>query len=211
MSADQTKVQLQPLFATPLAIAEIAGHVALNRALSKIVMARMASHPSTQHSNIGGWQSTWDLLDWGGEPAAQLIGEARKLVDRLTVNREGRPAQVDWTVNAWANVNESGHGNEPHTHPGSMWSGAYYVDDGGIGSDPSLGGEFEVHDPRGVAPAMYAPLLTYNAPGGASAGAVEQVRPRAGLMFLFPAWLSHGVRPYRGRARRISIAFNFSL
>ena len=62
-------------------------------------------------------------------------------------------------MNAWANVNRSGHGNEFHTHPGCFWSGTYYVDDGGIGADPSLGGEFEIQDPRGIAPAMYRPDL----------------------------------------------------
>ena len=48
----------------------------------------------------------------------------------------------------WANVNRAGHGNEFHSHPGSFWSGVYYVDDGGIGADPSLGGELEFMDPR---------------------------------------------------------------
>jgi len=28
---------------------------------------------------------------------------------------------------------------------------------------------------------------------------------------MFPAWLLHGVRPYRGTAERISIAFNLSV
>ena len=117
----------------------------------------------------------------------------------------------DWRLNAWANINRAGHGNEFHTHPGCYWSGTYYVDDGGIGADPSLGGEFEMQDPRGVAPAMYAPLLCFATPGGRSAGASELIRPRAGLLVLFPAWLSHGVRPYRGDRMRISIAFNLSL
>ena len=39
--------------------------------------------------------------------------------------------------------NRSGHGNEFHSHPGSFWSGVYYVDDGGIAADPSLGGELD--------------------------------------------------------------------
>jgi len=28
---------------------------------------------------------------------------------------------------------------------------------------------------------------------------------------LFPAWMTHQVRPYRGTAERISIAFNLAL
>jgi hypothetical protein len=31
------------------------------------------------------------------------------------------------------------------------------------------------------------------------------------LMFLFPSFLLHAVRPYRGNSLRISIAFNFGL
>jgi len=30
-------------------------------------------------------------------------------------------------------------------------------------------------------------------------------------MVLFPAWMMHQVRPYRGNAERISIAFNLSV
>ena len=111
-------------------------------------------------------------------------------------------------VSPGANVNGPGHGNEFHTHPGSFWSGTYYVDDGGIGEDPSLGGEFEIQDPRGIAPAMYAPLLAFNVPGGLAAGSSETISPKAGTMLMFPAWLSHAVQPYLGTRQRISIAFN---
>ncbi|MBI3451913.1 MAG: hypothetical protein HY057_03610 [Rhodospirillales bacterium] len=133
------------------------------------------------------------------------------LASRLTVDRHGRPVKIDWRINAWANINRAGHGNEFHAHPGSYWSGTYYVDDGGIATDPALGGEFEIQDPRGVGPAMYAPMLSFAMPGGQSVGANELIHPRAGAMILFPAWLSHAVRPYRGQRARISVAFNLSL
>jgi hypothetical protein len=58
---------------------------------------------------------------------------------------------------------------------------------------------------------MYAPTLAFNCPGGLSVGANEVVVPRPGLMVLFPAWVLHQVRPYKGNAERISIAFNLSL
>jgi uncharacterized protein (TIGR02466 family) len=47
--------------------------------------------------------------------------------------------------------------------------------------------------------------------GGSSAGATEKVQPKSGRMVLFPAWMMHQVRPYRGTAQRISIAFNLTL
>jgi hypothetical protein len=118
---------------------------------------------------------------------------------------------VTWIGNMWANVNRSGHGNEYHSHPGSYWSGVYYVDDGGSAADPSLGGELEFMDPRGPAPAMYAPHLAFALPGGLSVGTNQTIVPKAGRLVMFPAWVLHQVRPYRGTAQRISIAFNLSI
>ena len=37
------------------------------------------------------------------------------------------------------------------------------------------------------------------------------VQPKAGRMVLFPAWVLHQVRPYKGKAERISVAFNLCL
>ncbi|MGF1608136.1 MAG: TIGR02466 family protein [Kiloniellales bacterium] len=210
-SAALPRAEVRQLFATPVAVFLLPEAEVLNRALRETILARERSHPSTQHSNLGGWQSTWDLQDWGGPAAQHLLATARNLADQLTRDRQGRAVQVDWKINCWANVNRSGHGNEFHTHPGSFWSGSYYVDDGGIAADPSLGGEFEVQDPRGVAPAMYAPALTFAGRGGPSLGAAEMLSPRAGMMVLFPSWLQHAVRPYRGGGLRISIAFNLSV
>ena len=204
-------IEVHAMFATPVVTIEIAESERLNAALRRSILERAERHPSTRHSNLGGWQSTWDLEQWGGQAAGRLLDQARAAADRLTADRDGRPAKVAWQSNAWANVNRRGHGNEFHTHPGSFWSGAYYIDDGGAAADPALGGEFEFQDPRGVAPAMYAPQLCINLPGGRSMGASETITPRVGLMLLFPAWLSHAVRPYLGPGQRISVAFNLSV
>ncbi len=204
-------IELRRYFPTPVATSELPDAAALNRALAPLIVARAAQTPGTQHSNLGGWQSSWDFADWGGPAGQRVLDAAKTLADTFTCDRDGRPAVIAWRLNAWVNVNRSGHGNEFHAHPGSFWSGTYYVDDGGVGADPALGGEFEIQDPRGVAPAMYAPLLCFNFPGGHSAGASELIRPHSGLMVIFPAWLSHAVRPYRGDRARISIAFNLSL
>jgi len=208
---DFARIEGRTYFPTPVLVAVVSGAETLNRELSRVILAREQSQKSIQASNLGGWQSSWDFADWGGEAARSLLAAARALADKATGDRQGRPVRVAWKMNAWANVNRAGHGNEFHTHPGSYWSGTYYVADGGIAQDPSLGGEFEMQDPRGVAPAMYAPHLAFAAPGMQSVGASELIRPKAGEMVLFPAWLSHAVRPYRGTAIRISIAFNLSL
>jgi len=206
----KTKIQIEPLFATPVAFAPLPNAEAVNTALRRTILERAETHPSTAHSNLGGWQSSWDLPEWGGEEATFLLSFARQLADKFTADRTGKPAPQDWRMNAWANINRNGHGNEFHTHPGCMWSAVYYVDDGGAAEDPSLGGEFEIQDPRGVAPAMYWPEIVPAVPGGASMGASEMINPVAGTVMMFPSWVSHAVRPYMGEGTRISIAINLS-
>jgi hypothetical protein len=66
-------------------------------------------------------------------------------------------------------------------------------------------------DPRGPAPAMYAPQLAFAIEGGLSVGTNQTIVPKAGRLVMFPAWLLHQVRPYRGSAQRVSIAFNLGL
>ncbi len=205
-----TQIELRALFATPVANVTVPNADALNSALRATILARAESHPSTEHSNLGGWQSTWDIDQWGGEEANTLLAFARQFANKLTSNRKGEQAPQEWRTNAWANVNRLGHGNEFHTHPGCVWSAVYYVDDGGAGDDPSLGGQLEFQDPRGVAPAMYRPDLVPAVPGGIAFGASEMVSPTAGTMLMFPSWLSHAVRPYTGDGVRISIAINLS-
>jgi len=203
--------EIVPIFSTPIVLTEIPDAPALSAALAAVIFAHEKTHPGTQHSNLGGWQSEWDMERWGGAPALKLLALARNIANKWTTDREGQPVALTWRANMWANINRSGHGNEFHSHPGSFWSGVYYVDDGGISGDPSLGGELEFMDPRGPGPAMYAPQLAFNMPGGQSVGANEVVPPRAGRLVLFPSWILHQVRPYRGTAQRISIALNLSL
>ena len=208
---------VRPLFATPLVVFDVPDAAALNVELRRVIKERMSSHPSTQKSNMGGWQSSWDMDRWGGPAAIKLLAYGRNVANRLTTDQEGTVGKgpypghfaVTWIGNMWANVNRSGHGNEYHSHPGSYWSGTYYVDDGGIAADPSLGGELEFLDPRGPVPLMNAPHLRMA--GHLSAGSTERIRPQAGRLVMFPSWVFHQVRSYHGDAERISIAFNLAV
>ena len=202
--------EIASLFATPVVLSDVPDAAALNTELRAAIEKHQKAHPGTQHSNLGGWQSDWDMDRWGGAAAIKLLAIGRNTANRVTTNRQGQPVVITWRANMWANVNKTGHGNEFHSHPGSFWSGVYYVDDGGIDADPSLGGELEFMDPRGPGPAMYAPHLAFGA-AGLSVGANETVRPKTGRLVMFPAWVLHQVRPYKGTAERISIAFNLSL
>ena len=131
MTKTEMKADILKLFSTPLVIAALPEAEEVNRALAKTILERAASDPGTQHSNLGGWQSTWDMESWGGAPLKKILTAARSLADSMTVSREGKPANAQWKMNCWANVNRSGEGNEFHTHPGAFWSATYYIRDGG--------------------------------------------------------------------------------
>jgi uncharacterized protein (TIGR02466 family) len=204
-------IAVKGLFATPVAAVEVPGAGALNAQLEATILQRRASSTGVQASNAGGWHSDREILAWGGAPMAAIIDVAKGVATQLTADRRGQPISPAWTVQAWANVNAAGDGNICHYHPGSFWSGTYYVTDGGCADDPSLGGEFEMLDPRGPGPGMYAPALKFAGEDGTSAGSAETIRPRPGLLLLFPSWLFHQVRPYRGDRLRISIAFNLGV
>jgi uncharacterized protein (TIGR02466 family) len=207
----RVEIAVKGLFATPVAAVEVPGAPALNAELERTILRRRERTESVQASNSGGWHSDRDILTWGGAPIATIIGMAKEIATQLTANRDGTPVHPAWTVQAWANVNGPGDGNICHYHPGSFWSGTYYVADGGCATDPSLGGEFEMLDPRGPGPGMYAPALKFAGEDGTSVGSAETIRPRPGLLMLFPSWLYHQVRPNRGTGLRISIAFNLGI
>src|SRR5437868_9707590 len=206
-----------PLFATPLITLDMPDAAALNADLRRVIIERERSQPTTEKSNMGGWQSSWDMDRWGGPGAVKLLAFARNLANRVTTKPDGAGGEgpypghfaVTWIGNMWANINRTGHGNEFHSHPGAYWSGVYYVDDGGIAADPALEGELEFLDPRGPVPLMNAPHLRMA--GNLSAGSAERIRPQAGPLVMFPAWVMHQVRPYLGNAERISIAFNLAV
>ncbi len=208
--AQGPQIQVRNLFPTPVAILPMPGSEAVNAALKETILSREASTPGVQHSNWGGWQSATDFEQWCGPEGHHVLQTAQNLARQLTCDRARQPVQLNWRMNAWANVNRQGQGNEFHTHPGAYWSATYYVSDGGAGTEPDIGGEFEIQDPRGVGPAMLAPLLAFSTASGQSVGANEVVVPKAGSLVMFPSWLSHGVRPYYGQDVRISIALNLT-
>ncbi len=204
------QAQVLNLFPTPVAILAVPDAARINDAMEARILEREKAVESVRHSNWGGWQSPTDFPDWCGPEGEVVLEIAQNLARGLTADRQGKNLKLRWRLNAWANVNRHGQGNEFHTHPGAYWSATYYVRDGGAGENPDVGGEFEIQDPRGVAPAMLAPMLAFRTAGGQSVGASEVIVPRAGNLVMFPSWLSHGVRPYHGDDVRISIAMNLT-
>ena len=86
-----------------------------------------------------------------------------------------------------------------------------WLDDGYEGdASPALGGELQLLDPRMPQIRMNAPHLRLREADGGEQLVEPFIRPRAGLLVVFPAWLAHAVRPFGGTGTRISVALNLS-
>lgn len=176
----------------------------LNTELKALILDRRASDPGLKKSNQGGWHSSEDLLAW---PIPQIKTLQERIIEgfrRATARTsKGQGYQGKIQLAAWANVNEEGHSNEVHNHPQCAWSGIYYVEAAASAQTPEDSGMLHFSDPRGgagMAPDYFGVF-----------GKSREVQPENGRMLLFPSWLNHGVRPYRGKDERISIAFNIAL
>lgn len=204
--------QAASLFDTPVIVDQLHEAEEMNAALKAAIMKRMSEDEGITISNFGGWHSDTRMLEWGGEAAFSLCEKMIATADRFTVDIKAKDQpRYKWLPEMWANVSPPGASNRQHSHPGCFWSAVYYVDDGYGGSaDPNLGGELVFFDPRMPMIRMNAPDLRFRRPGQPPDHDENRMRPATGRFVIFPSWLSHAVRPYNGKGRRISIAVNLT-
>jgi hypothetical protein len=197
-------VETRSLFATPMAVAVLPGADSLNPVLKGMVLGLESEAKSLE----GAWQSAWSVAPAKAAALQTVIEAACDLATGLTGDRARRRGTAQWRISWRATVLRRGQSLEIHGHPSHLWSATYFVDDGAAATAPGSGGELEFQDPRGVAPVMYAPNLTYAYPDGATLGVSQTLTPRAGALVVYPGWLLHGVAHYRGPGERISISLN---
>ncbi len=176
----------------------------LNSALLAEITARQAVDPGVFRSNRKGWHSKSDFF-LRQEPAHAELSRAitRAAFDgalRVAGNQDDI-REIGMKINGWINVNPPGAHNVPHDHPGSFWSGAYYVKNSKSLDEPQLGGAISFIDARTAPtgqPLIKAPTLA----------GLKTFHPTAGTLLLFPSTIKHLVHPNDSDEDRVTIAFN---
>ncbi|QUL38875.1 2OG-Fe(II) oxygenase family protein [Erythrobacter sp. JK5] len=198
------------LFATPFVVDRLQSPEGIKVLRDAILAERARDQAGVSISNIGGWHSNTQMIDWGGEAARALAYKAMTMADAATIDAQApRDSRYSWIPEMWANVSGTGNANQYHMHPGSFWSAVAYIDDGYDGAiDPRLGGELQLMDPRMPMIRMTAPDLRLKDAGGQAQVSEPLIRPATGMIVMFPSWLQHAVRPFHGPGTRISIAIN---
>jgi len=106
----------------------------------------------------------------------------------------------------WSIINPAGAVNKSHIHPGSLWSGVYYV------QAPENSGNIEFTDPR-TANIMSQPKFENKGEREVDFWTQVSYRPKAGRMLVFPSFLYHNVEPNLSQepgeaSERVIISFN---
>jgi uncharacterized protein (TIGR02466 family) len=160
----------------------------------------------SNYRSLGGWHSHNNLhKDKNFDRLTQRI---HKLASGMSQNLgydKNRRLEV---TTMWSISNPPGASNRTHIHPGALWSGVYYV------QAPEGAGSLELVDPRTVNLMSYASYIP-KVKRKTECWTKVKIKPVAGKILFFPAWLYHGIDPNlatgTGRdSERVVIAFNIN-
>jgi uncharacterized protein (TIGR02466 family) len=145
-------------------------------------------------SNMGGWQSS-DVL---GSPSElkNLYNSIAKFAGEIADVLEIDSVKVH---NLWININGYKDFNWPHTHDDAILSGVYYV------KTPENCGNIQFDNPSSRVTLGHMRIKNFNKFNSPS----WWMPSSEGLLYIFPAWLPHGVKPnFNENEERVSISFN---
>jgi uncharacterized protein (TIGR02466 family) len=188
-------INIMPIFINFLAVESLRLD---NEKLEKFCLERKKASAGRVVSNGGGWQS--DNLDITTPELAELFAEVGKRLDEVHRAFEFNPSTRQVITEAWININQKGHFNYSHDHPGSLFSAVYYVKGG---ADK---GELELKTP--IAAHTYTISSEMVGSFNAFTGHAMVIPPVTGDLLIFPSWLLHRVNMSQSEEERISIAFN---
>ena len=145
-------------------------------------------------SNYGGWQSGgFETVPKNFTDLFKKISSNVKEVEKnLFLSKELR------LHNLWYNVNGLGSFNRPHSHPGGVISGVYYV------SIPKNSGSI-VFLNKDLDTFYHNSIENYNEHNSST----WTIEPKENQCVLFPSYLRHYVEPNLNKKERISISFNY--
>jgi uncharacterized protein (TIGR02466 family) len=191
------------LFPNPFLTIRLDDSEALNGDLLKEIAKRLKAEPGIGRSNQMGWHSATDLFERKEPAHARLAAELAAVVAACTAKMvPDAPNDLMIRHEGWVNLSPTYALNAPHDHPGSFWSGTYYIKVPPP-ADPTdkYSGAIEFIDPRGALGTnarMETPFTRSK----------FTVRPAAGTCLLWPSYLKHWVHPNRSSEDRVTVAFN---
>ena len=194
--------EVRVLFPVPLVTIRLDDAVALNQRLLEEIADRQAAEPGIDRSNRYGWHSALDFFGRTEPVHAELAREIEAMVAATTARlAPALPDGLRLVHEGWVNVSPTHALNAPHDHPGSFWSGTYYIHVPDADEADPRAGAIEFLDPRG----SIGTNANFETP---FTRGKFTVRPMSGTCLLWPSFLRHWVHPNRSPQERVTVAFN---
>jgi len=150
-------------------------------------------------SNEGGWQSNnlEGYIPELNELFIEILGRTNSFAKDIGLKT---PLKL---INGWVNINGYKDYNIDHNHPGALLSAVYYVKT----NDKS--GDISFRNPA-------SDVMSENLIEGVTINEFNEytscrkfLSPSNGMLYIFPSYLTHSVKPNLSNDERISIALNF--
>lgn len=175
-----------------------------NRGIIDFAIEKKKVEPGTNRSNYGGWQ--YDVVKGQCEALDDMFMKMEHAVNH--VFNDVFKAQIDMGLaNAWLNWNERGNTNTVHTHPGSLYSGVYYIT--GNGSQEMGSISFIRENAHSVENIFTGELRDYR-DRDPTFICDKHIPPRESTGIIFSPWLQHEVTPNMTDEPRIVVGMNFN-
>ena len=170
-----------------------------NESLAKKITDWRDRDEGIQRSNKLGWHSAIDMhhREEYNEFTMALFDAMKEVMN----NECYHPNLEPLIGTMWANINKKFSYNKTHVHPGSLWSGVYYV------KAPENSGDLLIKDPRS-GPLILDPRRDENKQRPRQLWNEVKYKPTVGRLIIFPGWLPHEVDANQSEDERISISFN---
>lgn len=192
--------EFKRLWPTLFMSVQLPGHEVANSVISSIVMQANAqqSQMTTNYLDQNFFDSDHPAIGWLHQCCHRAIADY--------ATEAGMSDIPDVSLQAWPNINFKGDYHNLHNHPHSWLSGTYYLNvpdqsKAAVFREDLNPGAISFFDPRGAA------NMSAIRNDGQFDPEYRRV-PKAGELFLWPAFIHHFVHPNMVDTPRLSISFN---
>lgn len=156
-------------------------------------------------SNVGGYQSPplFRHTIQQYPTLCNLIDTIQSIIDSYIKQYQYQPPRRVDIGNFWLNFNYRHDSNAYHTHPHSVFSGAYYI------KAPENCGTINFYRPYSIADTEWGHFFCDSSHSENILNKlIERVVPGAGKLILFPSYYPHDVSRSQTDELRLSLSFN---
>jgi uncharacterized protein (TIGR02466 family) len=210
----QLSISIAPLFAAPLATAELPDAERLNAELEAVLLANETEqHRNPRPTHIPQrevFESDFDLFRWPQQCIQRIRHLVLESIGRVVAELSGYTpqdmARLKMHNHTWFHITRYGGSFVAHNHPMASWSSVYCVRAGEEVGERRDSGVLRFLDHRPgsnmfIDPANAHLRVPFNF-------GHYSMRLRAGQLVIFPSYLTHEVATFMGKDLRITIASN---